>query len=59
MEPISTFFSIERDPAYRIGEQKGEHEKALAIAQKMKVKKRPITEIMELTELSKEEIEKL
>jgi predicted transposase/invertase (TIGR01784 family) len=37
----------------------GKREKQLEIAKKMKAKNKPIEEIMEFTELSKEEIEKL
>ena len=37
----------------------GEKKKEIEIARKMKVRNIPIQEIMELTELSKEEIEKI
>jgi predicted transposase/invertase (TIGR01784 family) len=42
-----------------IGISKGEKQKTIEIAKKMKAKGKSINEIMEITELSKEEIEKL
>ena len=41
------------------GIAEGEKKKQLAIAKKMLAKKIPINEIIEITELTKEEIEKL
>ena len=41
------------------GKEEGKRQKQLEIAKKMKDKNKPIKEIIELTELSKEEIEKL
>jgi predicted transposase/invertase (TIGR01784 family) len=41
------------------GKQEGKRETQLEIAKKMKAKNKPIEEIMEFTELTKEEIEKL
>ena len=42
-----------------VGEAKGKKEKSIKIAKKMKLANKPIEEIIEFTELTKEEIEKL
>ena len=47
------------DAKMEVAEEKGKKQKQLEIAKKMKDKNKPIEEIIELTELSKEEIEKL
>ena len=48
-----------RRSGIEIGEAKGKKEEKLAVAKKMKTKGLTTEEIMEYTELSKEEIEKL
>ena len=48
-----------RNTEISVAEEKGKKQKQLEIAKKMKDKNKPIEEIIELTELSKEEIEKL
>ena len=48
-----------KEEGIKEGEVKGKKKKALEIARKMILKNIPIEEIMEITELTKEEIEKL
>ena len=48
-----------RNTEISVAEEKGKKQKQLEIAKKMKDKNKPIEEIIELTELSKEEIEEL
>ena len=50
---------LEKRSGIEIGEAKGKKEEKLAVAKKMKIKGLTTEEIMEYTELTKEEIEKL
>ena len=55
----NTEISVAEEKGKEEGRKEGIRQKQLEIAKKMKDKNKPIEEIIELTELSKEEIEKL
>jgi predicted transposase/invertase (TIGR01784 family) len=58
MDRVSAIGHAKRE-GESVGIKKGEKQKTIEIAKKMKAKGKSINEIMEITELSKEEIEKL